>query len=378
MITDSEGRFFADSLVPGAYRLRARPVLAGTPLAARIKGVSPLPAKSPEGERWQWAPTYFPDAIEMSSAATIVVRDGAELSGYEIRLRSAPVYRLSGRVLDDEGKPAGGVELWLLSEIGFGSGEAQVKSGGDGAFEFPAVRAGRWRISAESPRGPVKWMGFTELTMPQRDLEDAIVRIAPPFSLDGVVEMASSAPKTRVTVGLSPVPHGESSWASQEPGAALHFENLFPGAYRIEPWTTVPGYYLSSILLGTQDVTGQPVHLAPGSPPVRVVYKPNAARVQGVVENGAGVKVVLIQADRERYVEGQSLRVAVCDREGRYSFEGLRPTTYHAFAFDIVNLESEAIEELVFARGFDRQGRTLRLAEGETVTFDLKITPWPD
>lgn len=46
MITDSEGRFVADGLVPGAYRLRARPVLEGTPLAARIKSVSPLPAKT--------------------------------------------------------------------------------------------------------------------------------------------------------------------------------------------------------------------------------------------------------------------------------------------------------------------------------------------
>ena len=378
MITDSEGRFVADRLVPGAYRLRARPVLAGTPLAARIKSVSPLPAKSPEGERWQWAPTYFPDAIEMSSAATIAVREGAELSGYEIRLRSAPVYRLGGRVLDDEGLPAGGVTLWLLSEIGWGSGEAQVTSGGDGRFEFPAVRAGRWRISAEAVRGAITWKGFSELTMPQRDLGNALVRIAPPFSLDGVVEAESPAPRARVTVGLSPVPHGESSWASQEPGATLHFEDLYPGTYRIDPRTTLPGHYLSSILLGGQDVTGQSVYLGPGSPPIRVIYKPNAARVQGAVEDGAGVKVVLIQADRERYTEGQSLRVAVCDREGRYTIEGLRPTTYHAFAFDIVNLESEALEELVFSRGLDRQGKTLHLGEGETVTLDLKVTPWPD
>ena len=154
--------------------------------------------------------------------------------------------------------------------------------------------------------------------------------------------------------------------------------DVYPGVYRVGFWTSLPGYYLSCIMLGTQDVTGQDIHLAPDSPPLRLIYKPNAARVQGSVENGAGMKVILIQADRERAVPGQSLLVAECDREGRFAIEGLRPTTWYAFAVDAVNVESGAVEEAVFSRGWDRRSQTLRLQEGETMTLGLKVTPWPD
>jgi hypothetical protein len=380
MTTDANGQFSQDGLVPGAYQLRARPVLAGTPLGRKPENISPLAPKPPEEEGWIWAPTYFPDATEITAAETIVVHEGSDLSGYEIRLRSAPVYHLRGSVFDDEGKPAGGVKLLLLSEIGWGRAEAAVESGKDGGFEFPAVRPGDWQITAELQRGSVSWQGFADLRMPQHDVDDAKVRMYPPFELAGAVEgIQTPGTRTRVAVSLMPVAGGEESMSTEAPDGSLHFEKLYPGRYRVAVWDHVPGYYLKSVLLDNHDVMGRDVSLDRAVSPLRVVYKSNAARVHGTVEDGAGVMVALIDADQERFDPFQSLRVTGCDGEGRFNFEGLYPATYFAFAFvPNGNVESGAVKDAVFTLGVRQQAQTVRLGEGDTATLNLNIVTWPE
>ena len=380
VITNSEGRFSQSGLVPGPYRLRARPVLEGTPLSRRLKTVSPLSAKPPEGERWIWAPTYFPDSTEINGATTIIVREGLELPGFDIHICSAPVFRLRGMVLDDEGKPAASVGLRLESETGWSAAEAETTSGQDGAFEFPSVRSGNWQITAQAARGETTLKGFAEFIMPRRNVEDVELRIARPFTLDGVIEGTPQplTAKTSLIVGLFPTTHGEQSVTTEQPGGKLHFENLYPGIYRIGPFSKLPGHYLKSILLGTQDVSGLDVTLLQNSPPIRMIYAPNAAHVRGRVENGAGVKVVLIEADQQHFITGESMRVSVCDREGQFAVDGLRPTTYYALALETSgNMNSGDLTEAVFAGGLGQSVQTVRLAEGDIATLNLAIAPWP-
>jgi hypothetical protein len=380
MTTDSEGRFSADALMPGAYHLRARPVLADTPLARQQKDVSPIPTQPSEGERWNWAPTYFPDTTDIGSAATIVVWEGADLGGYEIHLRSAPVYNLRGVVLDDEGKPAVGVVLRLLSETGWSAADAEVQSSQGGAFEFPSVRSGQWRIRAEAIRNKTKWLGFSQLSMPAHDLEDVTMRIAPPFTIAGEVEGVPrrAVSQARVIVALLPLAGGQQSVAVEQADGTLVLEDVYAGTYKFDHWTHIPGYYLKSILLGEEDITGKEVTLAAGSRALRVIFKPNAARMSGVVENGFGVNVAVVEADQEHFT-GSSVRIAVCDIEGRFTVESLRPTTYYAVAFTKSgNLQSAAVREALFSRGLVQRAETVHLSEGETATLKLGITPWPE
>jgi hypothetical protein len=50
--------------------------------------------------------TFFPSALEPALAQRISVRPGATLPEYDIRLRTSRVYRIRGRVVDWNGKPA--------------------------------------------------------------------------------------------------------------------------------------------------------------------------------------------------------------------------------------------------------------------------------
>jgi len=386
--TDSEGRFFWDGLEPGTYRLRARPVFAGTSSTQAAKVRSPLPEKQPGGERWICVPTYFPNAIDISSAQHIVISEGAELDGYEIRLRSAPVYCLRGIVLDDEVQPVAGAALRLMSEVGWGPAEAQVTSGKDGIFEFPSVRPGDGRIEAVVKRETHRWVGFTELRMPQRDLQDVVVRIAPPFALKGVLEGVPLTEKkvTEVVVSLHRVDGSvEHSSAATESDGTVHFASVYPGRYRISCRIPIAGYYLKSLQLGTRDVTGEDVELTRESPSLRVILKSNAASVRGTVEDGAWAKVVLIRAGQEGFIPFVSMRVAVCDEKGRFSIDNLRPTVYYAFAFMTDEVPQpysrsivphDTVTETLFTRDLRSQAQTVHLGEGEKATLDLRVTPW--
>jgi hypothetical protein len=94
--------------------------------------------------------TYFPNATNIDVAEVIDIREGPELSGYEIRLRSSPVYRLRGIVLDEAGEAAPRIYLAPESKTRWGGAESTAVSGPDGRFEFRSVPAGQWQICATS------------------------------------------------------------------------------------------------------------------------------------------------------------------------------------------------------------------------------------
>jgi hypothetical protein len=63
---------------------------------------------------------------------------------------------------------------------------------------------------------------------------------------------------------------------------------------------------------------------------------------------------------------------------GRFSLGNLRPGDWYAFAFSGAPslLTTEVLRERIFNTGLWRQAATARVAEGETASLKLTITPW--
>ena len=85
----ADGTFVMKDLNPGSYTLAAVPKAIPAAEGARVPVL-----------------TYFPEPI--------VVRGDVDISGIEIRLQTAEVYRVSGVVLDETGNPKAGAEVQLL------------------------------------------------------------------------------------------------------------------------------------------------------------------------------------------------------------------------------------------------------------------------
>lgn len=143
-VTDDQGGFVIDKL---------NPITA--PLLAKVK---PQP-DGKDGERL--VPTYFPSAISEEQAVPIQV-DGVDVSGYEIRLRTAPARTVRGVVLDADGKPRAHASVSLGKTVTQGlipvihgpftparlaprsADWDSSETGLDGSFEFAAVLEGDW------------------------------------------------------------------------------------------------------------------------------------------------------------------------------------------------------------------------------------------
>lgn len=64
--------------------------------------------------------------------------------------------------------------------------------------------------------------------------------------------------------------------------------------------------------------------------------------VTGKVDKGSGASVLLVPQD-ERWRDGQFIGEAICNADGLFTIEYLRPGTYYAIAFD--RIEDRQLKE---------------------------------
>jgi hypothetical protein len=385
--TDEEGRFAFENLEAGSYRLLAT--------SEKTAGA----AKPAEGDRVETVPTYFPSVMDAPQAEQIRVASGDNLSGYEIRLRTAPVYRVRGVVVDEAGKPIAKPTVQLMARTGGPGGIGMAMSAGgarrymigvapggtpvneipvagdDGSFEFPAVRAGEWRIDAEaewewdgSRHLPKTLRGGGEVIVEHKDLDNVRIRVLAPFPLDVEVEaegLPPGMPKERLMV-LSPVDGRRPVAVSDRINEGMA---AFPGRYRIG--TMTGEYYVASATLGGRDVLGQIIDLQPGSPPLKVVFKNATGRVRGVVENGEGAVVLVWPQKPDDFV---TVDQVPCGVNGSFDVSGLLSGDYYAAAFDRVPILSDpAVLQNVVGIA-----TSVRVDDGATAAVQLRVNRWPE
>jgi beta-lactamase regulating signal transducer with metallopeptidase domain len=331
-VTDEKGEFVFEDVPPiGAFTLSATP--------------SPQP-DAKEEERI--VTTYYPSAVDSTQAAPINV-NGVDLSGYEIRLRTAPARRIRGVVIDVDGKPAphaevsvfklapemvsgraGGVRngavFDVLSPQEVAAAEP-VESGDDGTFAFPPVIEGDWRVRAVLGReGFNPRSGGVEVTVSSSDIDNLEIRLTQPFEVQVTADWGdpppATPPPTQVTLSsLEGVPDLEESAPAQR-------FKISAGRHFVGPGSSPPGYYAAAAMLGNRDVLGQVVELS-GPATLKIIYKTDGGIVRGIVEHGAGARVVLM-ADATPF--GRLGFTARCDADGGFVIRDVPPGEYTVVA----------------------------------------------
>jgi len=319
MVADGEGRFEAASLRPGLYRLQAEPP----------DSLKPPPPENEQPMAW------MPVETRVEAAAGAAIRD------LEIRLQAAPIRRVSGTVLDAAG-PAAGVTVTLEPLEWFRLDAVRrftAASGPDGTFEFAAVPDGAWWLAAEADRKGEKLRGSMPAQVSGGDAAGLRLVLEPPFTVGGTIVReavpgATAANGLEIAVLMQARDLRELRFGRPGENGSFQFDNVYPGAYRVQAPAAKPPFYLASILLGERDVLGtDPVEILSGALPLTIRYRPDGGTVRGTVEN-CGSGTVLLAPGEPRLRIQELLRTASCDASGRFEMMAVRPGEYLAVVLD--------------------------------------------
>jgi hypothetical protein len=374
-VTEQDGAFVFESVQPGIYTLLAQ--------------VKP-PAEGKDGERM--FTTYYPSVVYPEQALPIQVQ-GVDLFGYEIRLRTAPARKVRGVVLDPAGKPAPQVSVMLLAKASPGQvvlmrgaefGFLQIdmpwdstKTGDDGAFEFPEVLEGDWRIQASGlaamSRYNTRRAGLADLRVGKDDVDNVSIRLPQLF------EIAVSADWSESPAGDQPeIPAPPETFLlpmDGQPFTILHINTpaeMQAGRYLIAPWNSPSGYYVAAAMLDGRDVLGQVAEFR-GPATLQMVYKKDGGSVRGTVEKGAGTTVVLMSdaASSPRFAYN-----GLCDANGSFSIRDVPPGQYTIATFAeaaFQDAQSACFGNPEFLSRVDSRGERVKVDAGATTMVTLRL-----
>jgi hypothetical protein len=389
VFTDDLGQFRLYGLMPGEYVVSA--VVRQMALA-----VGPGSANdSTEG----FAPTFYPGTINVADAQPVTLGLGQELT-LHIPLSAARMARVSGAVLDSEGKPAVGAMVMLRSGSGSGGMMAMVAGqvGPNGTFTLSNVPPGEHFVDIRpTPRGGGSGAGFASVPITVANENIAGLRITTGLggTVKGRVVFEGTAPQTG---GFGPLRVMAQADDPQMPmfGMGMMFGGgrmadgsiADDGAFELGGVTgsvlfrvnAPPSWALKSVTVQGEDMTDVPYEFkgAQALSDVVIVLTDKLTELSGSVTDTRGravtdYVVVLLPGEAKQGAAAMRFtRTIRPDQEGAYRVRGLPPGEYLVAAVEALEQGREWDPE--FQGRVRDLGRSVTLREGQSLALDLKLT----
>lgn len=361
---DGWAHFF--TLDPGVYSIQVRTV---------------VPGDGKEG----WLPQYAGGAPTWRTAETFTVRASGPPLEFRFVLQRGQPWRLTGKAVDEEGRPAAGAALSLSREDQPVPPVASATARTDGSFDFGFVFPDRFRIRGE-------WQGQSadeSFLLPAEGTAPPTIRMERTFPLEGRLkgkDVLSALPRIS-GLRMHALPESgaifnEATTPVQQDGT-FAFSALSPGRYLLQPSFEPPGFYLQRMLLAGVDVLGETVDLHRGYGPLEVEFEPGPGSVAGAVEDAsrgaaepapAGSIVALVNSDPKRRHFLLFIKSSQVGEKGGFSIDGVAPGEYLAWAFD--RLETRDLSDSLLVERLKNFAETVKVTKGQTATVNLKLLSW--
>jgi hypothetical protein len=144
--TNDIGEYRVSGLPPGEY------FLAASPRALGFAGPGAASTTGNGGGALTTTTTYYPGTADQAGAQAITVAAGAEVSNIVFTLQTAPAYRVSGMVVDENGAPIAHAMVMLMNDprrgMMFMGPGGNAQTGDDGRFSIGDVTPGTYRLNA--------------------------------------------------------------------------------------------------------------------------------------------------------------------------------------------------------------------------------------
>lgn len=369
-LSDDQGRFRIAGLSSGRFLVKARD-----------NGMLPPEIRTDGTVQVNYGTTYYPSALLLESAVPVMTQAGRETAHIIIKMKPAPLVRVSGAVT---GNPPGesGVSLALASE----TGSSSVSLDPMNRFTLWGLNQGRHTLFAQWNSGnKTLRSGPTIVHVADTNIDDLVVALMPPFALSGRVAAEHTLSKA-----------DQEAWPAQgrkllmmpaeslaNPGAAMRIDvdangdfktpTLWPGRYRFSLQGFLESMYVKEVESGNLKLEDGVLDLSSGPPnqPLTVELGTDSGQISGRILDSnnkpAFARIGLLTRNSSSY----SLLQQVIAFNGPYSFTGIPPGKYLLLPLQNWSIGNMSPEE--FAALFAARMEEVEVGSDEKITRDLKL-----
>jgi len=325
--------------------------------------------------------TYFPSVTDATHATPIELAGGAQLRGFDIRMRLEPRYSVRGKLPgpprseDGAGTPNYNLQLVPRAHPVMGGNYGYSFQMDNENFEFTDVQPGSYLVvytSLKREDGAKGMHARQPVEVVNSDVEGIVLTPAPGVDISGLVrvEGTPSRPLDKLSVNLQMesrayfLPNAEV-----KPDGTFEITDLVPDIYEINLVGTHPGTYVKSIRLGDAEAPDLHIDLTKASGgPLTVVLATDVGEVEGSVKKANGdaaarVRVTLIAGRLDRSKSGFT------DDQGKFHLKNVAPGEYKAFAWE--DAPAGAPQDPDFRKPYEKQSTALKLDPNGHQTLEL-------
>jgi hypothetical protein len=313
-----------------------------------------------------FAPTYFPSTTDAAHAAPIDVSSGAQLRGFDIRLRREPHYSVRGK-LPEAGHEGAERMLQIVPRGGFEGHFPSSMRQDDETFEFMDLPPGSYvvvgRVSEDGKSSVVR----QPVEVVNADVEGVTLNFVSPAAVSGVVRVEGAPPHSleNVRVNLQPETPGffGQNSAKVKPDGSFLISDVMPDVYEVNVVGSRPGAYMKSIRFGDAEAPDDRIDLTQGSGPVTILLGTDVGEVEGSVKKSNGdpavrVRITLI-AYGKHLGRGDLSRFGFTDEQGKFHLRNVAPGEYKLFAWEDVPIDAPQDPE--FRKPFEKQAVAVKM-----------------
>lgn len=343
-------------------------------------------------DRSGYAPTFYPGTGNVAEAQRVSIVAGQTVPNVNLSLLPIQTARVSGIALDIDGKPlANGMVSVVQRIMGLSMGGNMSPVKPDGTFVISNLTPGDYMLRTNAPNGE---SATTDITVTGADISDLVLAVTKPSLVRGRIVFTGSAntnaPPVPTTIDLG----AWREWAIGQPvriGAKITDDATFemsvaPGHVQLRaaptPANAERPWRLNRVLLNGVDVGDTGIDIPPNGTIENVVVEMtnHAGEASGRVTDADGnlvrdCFVIVFAQDPARWtVQTRYVSVARPALDDLYHAR-LLPGDYYAVAMN--DVEPNAWTDPDFLAQARERATKFSIADGETRTLDLRLTPAP-
>jgi protocatechuate 3,4-dioxygenase beta subunit len=384
--TDDLGQFRLFGLQPAEYVVAAE---------ARSFGFVGPNVPQSEEDKIGFLTTYYPGTPDEAGAQRVRVAYGAETPGIEIRLAQGRLFRVTGTVVDSQGRALARSNIQLTRRAAGMSGMSSYGASSDeqGQFQIRNVPPGNYRLIARDQRANMGPMapGAAPATQPEAavlpltiagDVENVLLTTGPGVTITGhlVFEQGPPATLPKEIRVMAQTGSPEDAGGLPMPPAALVTPELtftmkgLMGEYLLR--TSLQG--IRSITVGADDITDTPREFK-ANDRVTITLTSRTSTLEGVVTDTKGpaaqAGILLFSEEKTSWrANSTRLRRATTDQNGQFRMMALTPGRYYILAAPRERLNIPMGADLTYFEQLAKEATTLVIGDDEQRRIDLKVS----